>query len=115
VQAVAPTNGAKGVSRATNVVATFAEVMDPATLNKTTFKLYKGTTEITNVTVTPSADGTRATLNPYGNSATVLEKNTTYKAVVSTGAKDRAGNMLDQNSRVTGSQPMTWSFKTGAK
>ncbi len=117
VQTVTPRPGATGVSRATNVVATFAEAMNPATLNKTNFKLYKvtskGTTEITNVEVTPSADGTRATLNPYGNSTTVLEKNTTYQALVSTGATDLAGNALDQSTQFPGNQPMTWFFKTG--
>jgi hypothetical protein len=54
-----------GVSRATNMVATFAEAMDPATLSNSTFKLYKGTTQITNVTVTPSADGTSRTLGSW--------------------------------------------------
>jgi Big-like domain-containing protein/WD40 repeat protein len=117
VGTVAPTNGATSISRATNVVATFSEAMDPTTLSKTNIKLYKvtsrGTTEITNLTVTPSADGTRATLNPYGNSTTVLEKNTTYQALVSTGARDLAGNALDQSKAAAGNQPMKSSFKTG--
>jgi Tol biopolymer transport system component len=117
VGTVAPTNGAKGVSRATNVVATFSEAMDSTTLSKTNVKLYKvtskGTTEITNVTAAPSADGTSATLNPYGNTTTVLEKNTTYQALVSTGATDLAGNALDQSKAAAGNQPMKWSFKTG--
>src|SRR5215212_9247062 len=106
VGTVAPTNGATGVSRATNVVATFSEAMDSTTLSKTNVKLYKvtskGTTEITNVTVAPSADGTSATLNPYGTSSTVLEKNTTYQALVSTGARDLAGNALDQSKAAAG-------------
>ena len=118
VGTVAPTNGATGVSRATNVVATFSEAMDSTTLSKTNVKLYKvtskGTTEITNVTVTPSADGKKATLNPYGTSSTVLEKNTTYQALVSTGARDLAGNALDQSKAAAGNQPMKWSFKTGS-
>jgi hypothetical protein len=67
------------------------------------------------VRVTRSADGTRATPNPYGSSATVRNKNTTYLAVVSAGAKDLAGNSLDQYSRITGNQPLKWSFKTGNK
>jgi hypothetical protein len=117
VGTVAPTNGATGVSRATDVVATFSEQMDKSTLSAANFKLYKvttkGTTEITNVTVTPSADGLKATLNPYGTSTTLLEKNITYQAVVTTGAKDLAGNALDQSPKAKGSQPMKWSFKTG--
>ena len=117
VGTVAPTNGATGVSRATNVVTTFSEAMNSTTLSKTNVKLYKvtskGTSEITNVTVAPSADGTSATLNPYGTSSTVLEKNTTYQALVSTGARDLAGNALDQSPSAKGNQPMKWSFKTG--
>ncbi len=34
----------------------------------------------------------------------------THKAVVSTGAKDVAGNPLDQNSSTTGLQQKAWSF-----
>jgi hypothetical protein len=97
-------------------MATFSEAMDPSTLTTANFKLYKvtskGATEITDVKVTPSADGTSATLDPYGSSATALEKNTTYQAVVSSGAKDVAGNSLDQSPKAKGNQPMKWSFKT---
>jgi probable HAF family extracellular repeat protein len=117
VKAVAPASGATGISRATDVVATFSEQMDKSTLSAGNFKLYKvttkGTTEITNVTVTPSADGLKATLNPYGTSPTLLEKNITYQAVVTTGTKDLAANALDQSPKAKGSQPMKWSFKTG--
>jgi hypothetical protein len=86
--------------------AAFSEELDPATLGTATFKLYKSTTkgtttEITDVTVTPSVDGMKATLNPYGTSSTLLEKNITYQAVV-TGAKDLAGNALDQSPKGKG-------------
>ena len=110
MKAVAPANGTTGVSRAADVVATFSEKMDPATLSKATFKLYKGKAEITNVTVTPSADRIKATLKPNA----LLGKTTTYQAVVTTGAKDLARNALDQNLKAKGNQQMTWSFKTGS-
>jgi hypothetical protein len=109
--------------RKTNFKATFSEKMDTNTLNESTYKLYKCptttstncTTQITNVTVTPSADGLSATLNPFGStSSTLLAKNTRYKVVVTTGAKDEAGNALDQNSSTAGNQPKVAYFKTGS-
>jgi hypothetical protein len=92
--------------------------MNPSTLTTTTFQLFKvntdgSTTQIANVTVTPSTDGLKATLNPFGTSTTLLAKSTRYKAVVTTGAKDVAGNPLDQNPTTSGNQQMVWSFKSG--
>jgi hypothetical protein len=69
---------------------------------------------VTNVTVTLSADGLKATLNPYGTSSTLLATRTKYKAVVTTGARDLAGNALDQNTTTSGNQPKTWTFVTGS-
>ncbi len=34
----------------------------------------------------------------------------TYKATVTTGAQDLAGNALDQNSTQSGYQPKNWKF-----
>jgi alpha-N-arabinofuranosidase len=108
VQEVVPAEGARGVSPSTNVVATFSEEMDPATLTKATFKLYRrtvnGYTQITNVTVTPSSDRRKVTLNPYGTSTKLLAKNTRYKAVLSREAKDLAGNGMVQRT--------VWYFET---
>jgi hypothetical protein len=82
--------------------------MQKSTLNKANFKLYKvtatGPIQITNVTVTPNSTGTKATLNPYGSSATLLAKNTRYKAVLTTGVKDLAANALGANK--------VWYFRT---
>ena len=109
VTAVRPTAGAAGVSRSTNAVATFSERMDPSTLVKANFKLYKvtatGPVQVTNVTVTPNWEGTRATLNPYGTSTTLLVRSTRYKAVVTTGVNDLAGNAMAKDK--------VWYFKTG--
>jgi hypothetical protein len=98
--------------RNTNFKATFSEKMDKTTLNKSTFKLYKcPTTTSTNCTTrisdapVSSADGLSATLNPYGSKTTLLLANTRYKVVVTTGAKDEAGNALAQ-------QKVSY-FKTG--
>ena len=87
-------------------------------INKSTFKLFKlnadGTqTQITNVTVALSTDGLVATLNPFGSSTTThLARGTKYKGVITTGAKDVAGNQLDQNSTLSGSQQKVWTFTT---
>jgi CSLREA domain-containing protein len=105
-----PAAGATGVSIGANVVATFSEKMQKSTLtNPANFKLYKRTAtgtyiRITNVTLMPNVAGTKATLNPYGDSATRLARNTRYKAVVTTGVKDLSGNAMAANK--------VWTFKT---
>jgi hypothetical protein len=114
VTGTTPANAATGVSRGASLTANFSEVMKQTTLNQSTFKLFKvtssGTTQVTNVTVSLSADGLRATLDPFGTSSTLLAKNTKYQATITTGAKDLAGNALDQDSTNAGSQPKTWFF-----
>jgi hypothetical protein len=117
VTSVVPAEGAAGVAPRTNVVASFSKKMDKNTLTKANFKLYKvkangTTTQITNVKVNPSPDGLKATLNPYGTSATLLAKGTKYKAVAATGAQDLDGNPLDQKPGVAGYQQKVWYFKT---
>ena len=54
-----------------------------------------GTTTVIGAVVSYDATAKKATLNPNAN----LRLGTKYKAVVTTGAKDLAGNQLDQNSR----------------
>jgi hypothetical protein len=118
VTSTVPAANATGVKRNTNLTATFSEKMDSLSLTNSTVQLFKvntdgSTTQITNVTVTRSTDGLKATLNPFGTSTTLLARSTKYKAVVTTGAKDVAGNLLDQNPTTSGNQQMAWSFKTG--
>jgi hypothetical protein len=97
------------------LTATFSEKMDPASITNSTFKLLKlnpdgSTTQVTNVTVSPSTDGLKATLDPFGTTSTLLSRNTKYKGVITTGARDVAGNQLDQNPTTTGLQQKAWSF-----
>ena len=113
--------------RKTDFKATFSEKMDPNTLdtslNASTFKLFKCssttstncTTQITDAPVTLSTDGLSATLYPFSNKSTVLQGNTRYMVVVTTGAKDVAGNALDQDSSTTGNQQMVGYFTTGSR
>jgi hypothetical protein len=116
VLSTVPTAGATGLASGANLTATFSEKMDLLSINKSTFKLFKinpdGTqTQITNVTVSLSTDGLKATLNPFGTSTTThLARGTKHKAVITTGAKDVAGNQLDQNSSLSGFQQKAWSF-----
>jgi hypothetical protein len=90
--------------------------MDPASINTTTFKLFKvnpdgSTTQITDVSVSLSTDGLVATLDPFGASTTThLARGTTYKAVISTEARDVAGNPLDQHPTTAGFSQKTWTF-----
>jgi len=103
-----PAATATDASRGTNVVATFSENMQKSTLTKANFKLYKvsatGPIQITNVTVTSNLAGTKATLNPYGFSATRLANNTRYKVVLTNRVEDLAANALGANK--------VWSFRT---
>jgi len=116
VTGTTPAHAATEVARGASLTANFSEVMKQTTLNQSTFKLFKvtssGTTQVTDVTVSLSADGLRATLDPFGASSTLLAKNTKYQATITTGANDLAGNALDQDSANTGSQPMVWTFTT---
>jgi hypothetical protein len=81
--------------------------MDASTINATTFKLFKkGSTTKLLATVSYDDATDAATLDP----ANSLQRGLTYNAVVTTGAKDLAGNPLDHNSTTTGSQQMAWFF-----
>jgi hypothetical protein len=110
-----------GVARGTNAIATFSERMDPTSITTSTFKLFRCSsttstncdTQITNVTVTRSTDRLKATLNPFGTSSTLLAGRTKFKVVVTTGAKDEAGNNLDQEATTSGNQNKVWYFTTG--
>jgi hypothetical protein len=116
VSAATPTG--TGIGRGTNVVATFSERMGPASVTNSTFKLFRCTssttctTQLTNVILSKSTDGLRATINPYGTSSTVLAANTKYKVVVTTGTQDLAGNALDQDPMTAGNQQKSWIFTT---
>jgi alpha-tubulin suppressor-like RCC1 family protein len=114
VTSTVPTTDAKGVAPTINVEATFSEDMlvsqDPAISSITgkTFKLFKqGTTTKIAAQVSYNADTDTASLNPTNN----LRRGVTYKAVVTTGAKDLAGNQLDQKPDVEGLQQKAWLFK----
>lgn len=107
VSGTSPDNGVKGVARGANVKATFSEAMQASTTINN-FKLKRqGASRNVGATVSYASATKTATLNPISN----LVAGATYTATVTTGAKDLAGNSLDQNSSHSGNQPKTWTFK----
>ncbi len=95
ISSVSPTAGATGVTRATNVSATFSEPMDQASAQDA-FSI------LPSVAGAFSWSGNTMTFNPSAD----LAATTTYTATVSTAAKDAAGNAL--------APVVTWSFTTSA-
>jgi hypothetical protein len=107
VTSTLPGSNAMGVAPTTNVTATFSEEMLASSINVQTFKLFEnGSTTKLSATVSHDAGTDTATLDPSNS----LRRGVTYKAVVTTGARDLAGNALDQNSTPTGSQQKVWFF-----
>ncbi len=112
VISTSPKANAKAVAPTVNIKATFSEDMMASTINKSTFKLSKkGSTTKVSAAVSYSAATDKATLNP----TEALRKGATYKAVVTTGAKDAAGNPLDQNTAKAGLQQKRWVFTVKKK
>jgi hypothetical protein len=98
-----PAPGATGVAAGANVVATFSEPMDPATLTGATVSLAPtagGPAVAASVAV--SGGGAVATLDPSAD----LAAQTQYTATVAGSAADVAGNPLGA--------PQSWSFTTAA-
>ena len=117
VMSTSPANDAKRIAPGVNVTATFTEAMDasttdgdPSTITGTTFKLDRlnsdGTTTKVTAAVSYAAATKKAILNPASN----LSLGRTYKATVTTGAQDLAGNALDQNPKIAGNQSKNWKF-----
>jgi hypothetical protein len=81
--------------------------MQPDSINTATVKLFKaGTTTPLAAVVSYDPATKKAVLNPNAN----LKRGAKYKAVVTTGAEDLAGNGLDQDPTLTGDQPKQWLF-----
>jgi hypothetical protein len=105
-----PKANVTAVAPSTDVKATFSEDMMSSSINATTFKLFKqGSTTQIAATLTYDASTDTATLNPTNS----LQGGITYKAVVTSGTKDVAGNPLDQNPTTAGLQQKTWLFRVG--
>ncbi|CAA9384187.1 MAG: Bacillolysin precursor (Neutral protease) [uncultured Rubrobacteraceae bacterium] len=96
------------VSPNANVTATFSEEMKAGTINKDTVKLVrKGSTTRVGASLSYDANSRKVVLDPRRT----LKAGATYKATVTTGAEDLAGNSLDQTPTLTGNQMKVWRFK----
>ena len=93
-----PLNNATGVELNKQIVATFSETMDDATINTTTFTLKQGTTAVAGAV---SYSGTSATFAPASN----LQSNAMFTGTITTGAKNMGGLALAAN--------YVFSFTTG--
>jgi hypothetical protein len=115
-----PTKLQRGVSRNTNVSATFSEEMATISLKEPdntskTFKLQqynkkKKTWKTIPATISLSNTNKTATLDPYGategTTDTLLAANKKFRAIITTGAKDLEGNPMTKQ--------FVWTFTTGA-
>lgn len=99
VTLTSPASGGSGSSLSGNIAATFSEVMDPRSLNVSTFRLSRGATPVLG---TVNYAGLTTIFNPNNS----LLANTTYTAVISGETADLAGNPLVED--------YVWSFTTGA-
>jgi N-acetylglucosamine-6-sulfatase len=109
VTSTLPKANATAVAPTANIKATFSEDMLGSSINSQTFKLFeKGSTTKIAAAISYSASTDTATLDPTNS----VRRGVTYKAVVTTGANDVAGNPLDQNPTILGLQQKTWSFTT---
>jgi Bacterial Ig-like domain len=106
-----PGSGAQQIAPTANVTATFSNTMDPSTINDTTFKLVKLNADGTTTSVTAAVSYASATKKAILNPATNLKSGRTYKATVTTGAQDLAGNALDQDPNLANNQSKSWKFK----
>lgn len=98
VIATDPANGASAVILNKIITAKFSKMMDPSTINSTTYQLKQG---ITTVPGNITYSGNVATYNPSSN----LLPSTLYNVKVTTGAMDLSGNSLLTD--------YIWTFTTG--
>ena len=73
-------------------------------------KTFTPSKEGSSTKIAATVDYSTATDTATPDPTDPLWRGGTHKAVVSTGAKDVAGNPLDQNSSTTGLQQKAWSF-----
>ncbi len=111
VLSTSPVKGATKVQRKTNVSADFSEAMNPASLTSKTFMLQQWNAKKKKwikIPATVSAGNQTATLDPYGATEGATEKplaaKSKFKATITTGAMDVAGNPL--------AKTFSWTFIT---
>ena len=96
-----PAPNATGVNVTSNVVVTFSELMDAATITNSSFRLRR-VGAVSDVPATVTLAGNIATLDPTAD----LSPLTTYQVTVAASVADLVGNPLGADA--------TWMFTTGA-
>jgi subtilisin family serine protease len=111
VSSVTPTGGATNVDTTTNVVASFSEAMDGASVTDPANFTLRNEACATTVPATLSYDSANkmAILDP----SEPLDTTSTYRVTVS-GGWDLTGNQLDEDPNTSGDQAKSWSFTTAA-
>lgn len=99
IVSVSPGNNTSGVSTTATVIVTFSEAINPVTITSTSFTVKQGSAYLIG---TVMYTGTVATFTP----TTGFAPGTEYTGIITTAAKDLAGNALEAN--------YTWSFTTSA-
>lgn len=93
-----PTNNASGIARNKKISVLFNQAVNPTTVNSSTFTLKKGTISIAG---SIAYANNIATYSP----SSVLESNTTYTIMITTGVTAVSGSQLASNN--------SWNFTTG--
>ncbi len=98
VSVTEPVNDATDVTVNTNIIATFSEAINQATITATSFTVNDGSQ---NISGTVTYSGLNATFNPDSD----LMENHTYTATLTTAVTDTSGNALEDTC--------SWTFTTG--
>jgi len=113
VISTSPANNTPAIATA-DVTATFSEDMMASSIISpaTTFKLVKPNANGTTTKVTAQISYPDPNSPPIRRSSTPLATSArgTYKATVTTGAQDLAGDALDQKPNIAGNQNKSWKF-----
>ncbi len=100
VTTVSPKDLASNQGLINNIVVTFTEAMDPATLNGNTFRVIGSDNVKVGGVITRDITKKIWTFNPTNS----LQSNSLYTVTVTTGAKSTSGEALVEN--------FVWSFTT---
>jgi hypothetical protein len=110
VVGMSPQPGATGVSRSTNVTVNFDRPMAAASVNESTFLLYRSdNSQLIPATVSQAPTeplGIEYVLDPYGSGPGRLDPSTEYRVEVTTGVHDIRSRHMGHST--------TWRFTTAA-
>jgi TolB protein len=91
-----PSKGRTDVALTVQIEIVFTEPVNPATVNQSTFGVFRGETAVPG-SIAVSSDGLSATFTPVN----ALERNTSYSVVATTGIRDLDGDPLEEQTAST--------------